>query len=149
EECELTGQWFSALWHLEHLRKREPEQVELMLRSGHAHAGLGNWPRAVDLLSQAIGHGAGNWQARRQRGLAYAQLGQWTGAEEDLREAARLRPEDWSLWQDLGAFRAERGQWAGAAEALAEAAKLPDAPALPQARYALVCLWKRDGEGHQ
>jgi eukaryotic-like serine/threonine-protein kinase len=149
EECELTGHWFCALWHLERLRQREPEKAELLLRSGHVHAQLGNWSQVVDLLSQAIDRGADGWQARRQRGLAHARLGHWARAEKDLRETVRLRPEDWSLWQELGAFRAERGQWPAAAEALAEAVKRPDAPAPVHAQYALVCLWRRDGRQYE
>jgi Flp pilus assembly protein TadD len=147
DECELTGQWFSALWHLDRLLQREPQQAQLLERAGQAHTALGHWQRAVDLLGKAIDRGVDGWQARRQRGLAYAQLGDAVRAEADLRAAVRLRPDHWLPRQDLGDFLAEKGDWAGAAEALA--VKLSEAPATLQARYALLCRWRRDGEGHR
>jgi WD40 repeat protein/tetratricopeptide (TPR) repeat protein len=148
-ECELTGQWFPAQWHLQQLLRSGPDDGELLRRCGLALAHLDGPARAAELLSRAITHGADSAEVRLERGKAYSQLGLRDRAEADFAEGIQKWPNAWALWQARGSLRAEAERWREAAKDLQRAAELPGAPALAGSQYALACLHLRDLAGYK
>jgi WD40 repeat protein/tetratricopeptide (TPR) repeat protein len=53
--AEAAGEWFAALWHLEHLDEGEPPSEELHARRGRAYALCNRWEQAIADLTKAIG----------------------------------------------------------------------------------------------
>jgi WD40 repeat protein/tetratricopeptide (TPR) repeat protein len=148
EECEMTGQWFPAQWHLQRMLDARPDDSDLLRRRGVAAARLAWWDRATELLTSAIARGADSADVRLERGKALVQVGRRDLAEADFSAGVQRWPDAWGPWQARGFMRAEAGQWCEAVEDLRKAAELPGAPLFVGSQQAIACLRHRDLAGY-
>ena len=149
EECELTGQWFPAQWHLQRLLDKQPDNGDWLRRCGLALAHLDDRSRAPEMLARAIIHGGDSAEVRLKRGNLFARSGRHDRAEADFGEGLKNWPDNWALWHARGSLRAEQGKWREAVDDLRHAGERPDAPARVIGQYALACLRLGDQKGYQ
>jgi WD40 repeat protein/tetratricopeptide (TPR) repeat protein len=149
EECELTGQWFPAQWHLQRLLDEHPDNGALLWRSGLALAHLDDRVRGPKMLTKAITHGGDSAEARLELGNLFARSGKDKQAEAEFGEGIKKWDSSWALWHARGSLRVDQGHWREAAEDLRQAAERPNAPTRVVGQYALANLYLRDRKGYQ
>jgi WD40 repeat protein/tetratricopeptide (TPR) repeat protein len=73
DECEATGQWFAAVWHLTRIIKlKAGRQGATFARRAFAHAQLGDWEKADGDYRAALKTNPKDWRAHE--GMARVQL---------------------------------------------------------------------------
>jgi WD40 repeat protein/tetratricopeptide (TPR) repeat protein len=105
-----TAAAFGTLWHLDRLIGLGQASPEDFLQRGHAHAALGQWPKAIDDYDQATDAKIDG--AIGQRGEAHAELAHWTEAVRDFslaREDKALSSLSIGLMSDLALAQRAKG----------------------------------------
>ncbi|HZT81132.1 MAG TPA: tetratricopeptide repeat protein, partial [Gemmataceae bacterium] len=100
-ECEASGCWHGATWHIDRLLAAEPRSAALYRLRAAADAGLGDWQQSAADAARAVEIDPDDWDALLLRGQALAHLGQWAKAAADFgknRDVGRDEPEVWRLF---------------------------------------------------
>jgi tetratricopeptide (TPR) repeat protein len=79
-----------------------PDDVELLLAAGHAHASLRDYVEAIRLYGGAIDVAPGDWRGPRYRGHRYVSIRRLPQALRDLERARELEPRSFDVAYHLG-----------------------------------------------
>jgi WD40 repeat protein/Flp pilus assembly protein TadD len=88
--CEAAQDWFAALWHLDRVLPSKPKDGAIHASRGHAHAGLGDWPRAAADYARAIDLGANEDRVWRKYALVQLARGDTEGYRNTCATLLRL-----------------------------------------------------------
>jgi tetratricopeptide (TPR) repeat protein len=100
------------------------ERIAWLDREAKAAFASGNWPAAVEHLSQLILKVPNKEKLLRRRAFGLAKLKQWERAIEALSKAIELRSDDWQVWQQRALVHAELRQTERASSDCSRAAEL-------------------------
>jgi tetratricopeptide (TPR) repeat protein len=98
QECEQSGHWFAADFHLSRLIDAAPTLPWYRGRRTRARFELRQWEKALADYTEAIKRKEDDAWLWAERGLFYGRLGQWKKAAADHTQAVGLRPDDLELW---------------------------------------------------
>lgn len=99
-----------ALPHLDYLRQRQPDNLEVLVNLARCHDQLGDAPEAMKLLDEAIARQPRFPQALAERGRIHLRDQHLAEAEADLREATRLEPSNTVTQYQLSQVLAQDGK---------------------------------------
>jgi tetratricopeptide (TPR) repeat protein len=104
------GQYPEALPHLEYLRHRQPDNVEVVLNLAVCKDQLGEGDEAMRLLNEALAKQPRFPEALVERGKLHVRALRWAEAEADLREAVRLQPSNTVAQENLSTVLRQNGK---------------------------------------
>jgi predicted Zn-dependent protease len=122
-----VGRYEEAQAHLEQIRRRQPDDPEVLVRLARCYSGLGRGEQARELLDGVLQDHPDNGLALRTRGELALQEARPAEAETFLRRAVRVLPHDYSpQWSLYLALQRQEGKTAEAQAELARAEQLKE-----------------------
>lgn len=122
-----VGRYSEAFGHLEILRRKHPEDLELLVADARCRHYLGQSAEAARLLDGALAADPRNGQALRERGRLELEAGRSAAAEPFLRRAVEVSPRDYQTVWALHDCLRQQGKTAEADTQLALVQRLKDA----------------------
>jgi WD40 repeat protein/tetratricopeptide (TPR) repeat protein len=113
----------SAVWHLDRLLAREPDNGSYYFRRGLARVGLGELQKALADYALARTHGIDNAGLFRKRAAAYAAQERWQRAIDNYDRAMKRGDNGADVWQERAAAHMALEQWDDAVADYGEAMK--------------------------
>ena len=135
-ECEESGEWFAAAWHLNRLIATDPANPQLLVRRGAAWAKLGKWNDALADFRAVAGTDDGpKREPQVFEHLVRAEIagGKFDEAIADAGRGLTRGGDKWTLTMLRAEAHAARQHWSEAAADLRAAIVLnPDLPSAYQ-----------------